>query len=113
MERQGSVTIEGVTVTFSKPVLLDDTDNTVNKSVIVSGFKTVPSENILRLFFTNERKCGGGAVNELVIDQSKKQAVVTFEDEAGLSSGLQYICAKLKNCVQSSRIKKLHSCTSI
>ena len=75
---------EGVTVTFSKPTLLrDDVEETLNKTVIVSGFKTVPKESLLRLYFENSGKTGGGAIQELKILPEKKQVIITFQDETG------------------------------
>ena len=75
---------EGVTVTFSRPTLLrDDVEETLNKTVIVSGFKTVPKEAVLRLYFENAGKTGGGTIHELKILPEKKQVIITFYDEAG------------------------------
>ena len=98
--RLGSAVVdEGVTVTFSQPTLLrDDVEETLNKTVIVSGFKTVPKESLLRLYFENAGKSGGGTIQELKILQEKKQVIITFHDETG--TVLVYVLPVITlNCV--------------
>ena len=87
MLRLGSAVVyEGVTVVFSAQTFLDDdVDEAPNNTVVVSGFNEKANEALIRLFFENVKKSGGGPIQEIRLHPDKKQAVVTFQDEAGLS----------------------------
>ena len=52
-------------------------------TVCVTGLNKSASEDLLELYFDNEKKSGGCNVQNIQIDESKRTAYVTFETEEG------------------------------
>ena len=102
MLRLGSAVVyEGVTVLFSAPTFLDDdvhVDEAPNKTVVVSGFNDGAKETLIRMYFENVKKSGGGPIQEIQMHPDKKQAVVTFKDEAGLSNSSTTCVCLVHSC---------------
>ena len=50
------------------------------KAIRVKGIGSGTSEAFLRLFYENQRECGGGNIERLDYDPQKGIAVIIFED---------------------------------
>ena len=56
----------------------------MQKSVIVHNIVSAIEEDMLKMFFENETRSGGGEVEEIDFNQSLCQALITFCDEKGI-----------------------------
>ena len=68
-------------VPASKSVVPQDSEATDSDTILVKGLKDCHTESILKLFFTNEKKCGGGDFTKIIIN--KDIAYVSFVDPKG------------------------------
>lgn len=55
----------------------------VSHAVVVSNIAPETSEDVLSLFFENQRRSGGGSIEDLVMKEGGTKAVVTFSDVHG------------------------------
>ncbi|XP_072025000.1 protein mono-ADP-ribosyltransferase PARP14-like [Amphiura filiformis] len=57
----------------------------VTDCILVQGLETNISEDMLELYFENERKSGGGPVTDVEFDEESNIAIVFFEDYSTIS----------------------------
>ena len=69
------------TVPASSPDLPLSTSTT---AILVSGIKQTTDEEVLKLFFENRRRSGGGPVQNVDYRKSTGRAVITFYDDKGI-----------------------------
>ena len=62
---------------------------TASNTILVKGLKDCHTELVLKLFFTNKKKCGGGDVTKILL--KKDNAYVTFADSKGMQSVNYYV----------------------
>ena len=68
-------------VPASKSLVPQDSEATDSDTILVRGLKDCHTESTLNLYFTNEKKCGGGDVTKIIIN--KDSAYVSFVDPKG------------------------------
>ena len=86
MLKMRSATITGVLVMFSKPANLHEEDTEDEPlSLVVTWPQQGPDieQEILTLVLESEKKSGGGDLESIQFDESKRQAIVRFKDESG------------------------------
>jgi len=57
------------------------TASDVMDTVLVKGLSTTHNESVLKLYFTNKKKSGGGDVTSVILTEA--QAYITFVDSNG------------------------------
>ena len=55
----------------------------VTNCILVQGLKPQTSEDVIELYFENDRKSGGGVVMDVTYYAEENKATVTFEDWTG------------------------------
>ena len=53
------------------------------KAIEVSGFKSSTSEEMLMMYFENQRRSGGGDIVEIQMNVKTNKATITFQDPTG------------------------------
>ncbi|KAI0210543.1 hypothetical protein LSAT2_004740 [Lamellibrachia satsuma] len=82
------------TVPASSPDLPLSTSTT---AILVSGIKQTTDEEVLKLFFENRRRSGGGPVQNVDYRKSTGRAVITFYDDKDSKRVLQHGDLSLDN----------------
>ncbi len=52
----------------------------VTDGILVQGLEADTSRDMIELYFENQRKSGGGPVNEVEVNEEENTAFVSFED---------------------------------
>ena len=74
-------------------------------TVLVKGLSSTHNESVLKLYFTNKKKSGGGDVKSVTIEET--HARVSFVDPKGNNILCYYVCVTHVKCQIKIQIQRL------
>ena len=54
-----------------------------SRAIVVTNISSDTSEDVVTLFFENQRRSGGGHIDDLIMQEQGTKAVITFKDING------------------------------